>query len=149
MHKLLDERSAAIEGNISQASQTQAKAEAALEKYTAQLAEARAEAGTIRDLAHADGQKIVAASREQAAADAARIAASAHSQIEVDREAALVSLRKDVGSLALDLASAVIGETLADDAKATAIVDRFLDDLEKSERASSTAGEKEHRERRE
>ena len=142
MQKLLDERSAAIEGNIAKASETQAKAEAALEKYTAQLAEARAEAGTIRENAQADGQKIVTAAREQATIEATRIAASAQVQLEVERQAAVVSLRTDVGSLALDLASTVIGETLTDDAKAAAIVDRFLADLETSEKTSSTVGEK-------
>jgi len=142
MQKLLDERSAVIEGNIAKASETQAEAEAAREQYTAQLAGARAEAGAIREKAHADGQKILAASREQATTEATRIAASAHMQIEVERQAALVSLRTDVGSLALDLASTVIGETLSDDAKAAAIVDRFLSDLENSEKASSKVGEK-------
>ena len=41
---LLDARSAAIEGNIEKASAAQQEAEAALATYTAQLAEARAEA---------------------------------------------------------------------------------------------------------
>ena len=44
---MLDERSAAIEGNIAKADDAQRKAEAALEQYTAQLADARAEAGRI------------------------------------------------------------------------------------------------------
>lgn len=43
----------------------------------------------------------------------------------------------EVGTLAIDLASGVIGESLNDDAKAAAIVDRFLADLEASEKASS------------
>ena len=41
MKDLLDKRSAAIEGNIAKADEAQRKAEAALEEYTAQLAEAR------------------------------------------------------------------------------------------------------------
>ena len=42
----------------------------------------------------------------------------------------MASLRAEVGSLALDLASAVVGEHLAKDANATAYVDRFLADLQ-------------------
>ena len=53
-----------------------------------------------------------------------------------ERTAALVSLRAEVGSLALDLASGVIGEALRDDKKSTALVDRFLADLEASEKAA-------------
>ena len=130
MKKLLDERSAAIEGNIAKADEAQRKAEAALQEYTAALADARKEAGEIRDAAREDGKKIVAEAKDSAASEAARITASAHSQIEAERQAALVSLRGEVGTLALDLAGGVIGETLSDDAKAQAVVDRFLADLE-------------------
>jgi len=48
----------------------------------------------------------------------------------------VVSLRKEVGSLAIDLASGVVGESLSDDKKASALVDRFLADLEASEKAA-------------
>lgn len=136
MKKLLDERSAAIEGNIAKADEAQRKAEAALEEYTAQLADARREAGEIRDAAREDGKKIVAEAKENASAEAARLTAAAHAQIEAERQTAFVSLRGEVGTLALDLAGGVIGETLSDDAKAKAVVDRFLADLEASETAA-------------
>ncbi|MGP3535310.1 F0F1 ATP synthase subunit B [Microbacterium sp. RD1] len=136
MQKLLDERGAAIEGNIAKADEAQRQAEAALEQYTAQLAEARKEAGEIREAAREDGKKIVAEAKDTAAAEAARITATAHTQIEAERQTALVSLRSEVGTLALDLAGNVIGETLSDDQKAQAVVDRFLADLEASEKAA-------------
>ena len=136
MKKLLDERSAAIEGNIAKADKAQRKAEAALEEYTAQLADARREAGEIRDAAREDGKKIVAEAKESASAEAARLTAAAHAQIDAERQTAFVSLRGEVGTLALDLAGGVIGETLSDDAKAKAVVDRFLADLEASETAA-------------
>lgn len=130
MYALLDARSAAIEGNIAKADEAQKQAEAVLEEYTRQLAEARTEAGEIREAAREDGKKIVAEAKEAATGEAARITATAHTQIEAERQAALVSLRSEVGSLALDLAGGVVGETLSDDARATAVVDRFLADLE-------------------
>ncbi|WP_411720220.1 F0F1 ATP synthase subunit B [Mycetocola sp.] len=136
MQTMLDERSAAIEGNIAKADEAQRQAEAALEQYTAQLAEARQEAGRIRESAREDGKLIVTEARSQAMVEAARVTAGAQAQIEAERQAALVSLRSDVGTLAIDLAGNVIGETLADDAKATAIVDRFLAELEASEKAT-------------
>ncbi len=133
---MLDERSAAIEGNIAKADEAQKQAEAALEEYTRQLAEARTEAGEIREAAREDGKKIVAEAKQTASTEAARLTATAHTQIEAERQAALVSLRSEVGSLALDLAGGVVGETLSDDARATAVVDRFLADLEASEKAA-------------
>ena len=134
----LDARSEAIEGGIKQAEEAQAEAEAALEKYTAQLAEARAEAGEIRDAGREDGKRIRRRARRAGrTAEAARIAANAQAQIEAERAAALVSLRGEVGTLALDLASGVIGESLTDDKKASSVVDRFLADLAAAEQSSS------------
>ncbi|BDZ38649.1 F0F1 ATP synthase subunit B [Microbacterium suwonense] len=129
---MLDERAAAIEGNIAKADEAQKQAEAALEEYTRQLAEARTEAGEIREAAREDGKKIVAEAKTAATTEANRITSAAHTQIEAERQAALVSLRSEVGTLAIDLAGGVVGETLSDDARATAVVDRFLADLEKA-----------------
>ncbi|MDQ1215529.1 MULTISPECIES: F0F1 ATP synthase subunit B [Microbacterium] len=137
LNTVLDARSAAIEGNIAKADEAQRKAEAALEEYTAQLAEARKEAGEIRDAAREDGRKIVAEAKQNASAEAERLTTAAHTQIEAERQAAVVSLRSEVGTLALDLAGGVIGETLSDDQKAQAVVDRFLSELEASEKASN------------
>ncbi|GAA1322921.1 F0F1 ATP synthase subunit B [Leucobacter albus] len=133
---MLDARAEAIEGNIAKADEAQAKAEAALQEYTAQLASARQEAGEIREAARLDATKIVSKAKEDATSEQARITQAAQVQIEAERQSALVSLRKDVGSLAIDLASGVVGESLSDDKKASALVDRFLVDLEASERAA-------------
>ncbi|WP_110588368.1 F0F1 ATP synthase subunit B [Microbacterium suaedae] len=133
---MLDARSAAIEGNIEKADEAQRKAEAALAEYTQQLADARREAGEIREGARADGKKIVDEAKAGAQVEADRITAAAHAQIEAERQSAMVSLRSDVGTLALDLAGNVIGESVNDDQKAQGVVDRFLADLEASEKAA-------------
>ena len=137
LQTMLDARAEAIEGNIAKADEAQAKAEAALQEYTAQLAGAREEAGNIRDVARSDAAKIVSQAKEDALAEQARITHAAQVQIEAERQSAVVSLRKDVGTLAVDLASGVVGESLADDQKASALVDRFLADLEASEKAAN------------
>jgi F-type H+-transporting ATPase subunit b len=130
VQKLLDERAAAIEGRIDEAKNARAEAEQILDRYQQQLADARVEAGRIRDQAREDGKRIVEEQREAAQVEAARIVTQAQSQIESQRAQAIASLRAEVGSLALDLASAVVGEHLAKDANATAYVDRFLADLQ-------------------
>jgi len=135
--KTLDERTEVIEGGIKKAENAQAEATAALDEYKKQLADARAEAARIREQARLDGTAIVNELKEQATTEAARITANASAQIEAERQSALVSLRAEVGSLAIDLASGVIGETLSDDKKAAAVVDRFLAELEASEAAKA------------
>jgi F-type H+-transporting ATPase subunit b len=144
--ELYAERAAVIEGGMKQAEEAQAEAEAALEEYKAQLAEARAESARIREEARNEGATILAEMREKAAADAARITDSAHKQIEAERQQAVVQLRSEVGRLATDLASRIVGESLTDEARQSRVVDRFLTELEEAdtgqlrERARSGAG---------
>ncbi len=135
LQKTLDERSAAIEGGIAQAENAQAEAKEALDKYNALLAEARAEAASIRDQARAEGSQILQEMKTSAQAEADRIAQSAQAQIEAERHQAVVSLRKEVGNLALDLASAVVQERLSEDAKAASVIDKLLADLDKEAKA--------------
>ncbi|WP_066519463.1 F0F1 ATP synthase subunit B [Curtobacterium ammoniigenes] len=135
--KMLDERTDAIEGGIKKAEAAQEQAAAALDEYNKQLAEARAEAARIREQARADATAIGHELRARAEADATRLTANAQAQIEAERQSALQSLRSEVGSLAIDLASGVIGESLKDDARAAAVVDRFLADLQSAPVASA------------
>lgn len=137
VQKTLDERTSAIEGGIAQAETAQAEAKEALDKYTALLQEARAEAAEIRDKARAEGAHIIAEMKETAQAEAQRVTAQAQAQIEAERQQAVLSLRKEVGSLALDLAAAVVQERLSEDAKAASVVDKLLADLDKEQASSA------------
>jgi F-type H+-transporting ATPase subunit b len=128
--KLLSEREDAIQGGINRADEAQAEAQAVLQQYRAQLDDARHEASRIREEAHEQGAQIIAEMRERAEAEARRITDAAQSQIEADRQQALVSLRAEVGSLATELASRIVGESLADTARQGRMVDRFLDEIE-------------------
>ena len=58
--KAYAERTAAIEGGIEDAQKAQKEAQAALEKYNAQLAEARHDAARIREEAKEQGAQIIA-----------------------------------------------------------------------------------------
>lgn len=134
---VLDERTAKIEGGIAQAETAQAEAAAQLAEYQQLLADARSEAARIRDDARTEGAQIVAESRTKAQEEAARLVETAHKQIEAERQQAAVSLREDVGTLATQLASKIVGESLEDEARRSRVVDRFLDDLEASNAATS------------
>ena len=77
------ERTAAIQGGIEKAEKAQEAAEAALQEYNDQLAEARTEAARIREDAKTQGTQILAELREQAQAEAARIKASGRGSARV------------------------------------------------------------------
>jgi F-type H+-transporting ATPase subunit b len=123
-------RRAAIEGGIERAEAMQAEAKAALEQYRAQLAEARGEAAQIRDQARAEGQQILEELRIQAQEESARIVARGEEQLATARQQVVNELRGQIGTLAVQLAGQVVGESLADDARRRGTVDRFLAELD-------------------
>jgi F-type H+-transporting ATPase subunit b len=130
MEELYAERAAAIEGGMQQAQEAQAAANAAKEQYEAQLREARTEANKIREDARGQGAAIVSEMRSQAQAEAGRITESAKKQVDAERQAAVVQLRTEVGTISTDLASRIVGESLHDEARQKGIIDRFLAELE-------------------
>lgn len=137
---VLDERTAKIEGGLAQAETAQAEAAAALAEYHQQLQDARTEAARIREDARVEGGTIVAELRAKATEDAARIAETAQRQIEAERQQAAVTLKADVGTLATELASKIVGESLEDEARRSRVVERFLDDLEATTTANAGKG---------
>jgi F-type H+-transporting ATPase subunit b len=136
--KTLQERTDAIEGGLKRADEAQAEANRTLKEYREQLAEARHEASRLREEATEQGAQIKAELRAEGEAERQRIVEAAHAQLEADRQQALTSLRAEIGALAVDLASRVVGESLADEARQSRTVDRFLEQLE--EQSGSTTG---------
>ena len=132
--KAFTARTEAIQGGMERAEKAQLEAQRALVQYNDQLSKAREEAQTLREEARAQGSAIVEELRAKAQEEAARITAAAHASIEAERQQAVTSLRNEVGTLAVELASKIVGEALEDQARQSRIVDRFLDDLEKSKK---------------
>ncbi len=128
--KTMDARTEAIEGRLAAAEKAQEEAAAKTANIEAEQAAARSEAAAIREEARAEGASILAEAKAYAASEAARIIATGKTTVEAETQAALVALRAEVGSLAIDLASKVVGESLKNDKLATGVVDSFLAELE-------------------
>ncbi|WP_446721089.1 F0F1 ATP synthase subunit B [Luteococcus sp. H138] len=124
------ERSEAIQGGLERAERAQAEAEAARQQYDAQLSSARDEAARIREEAKNQGAQILAEMRDQATKESNRILETAQAKIAAERTQAMNQLTSEVGGLATTLAGRIVGESLDDDQRARATVDRFLADLE-------------------
>ena len=90
--------------------------------------------------ARAEAGQIVAEARQKATAEAARVTETAQRQIEAERQQAAVALRTDVGALATELASKIVGESLADEARRSRVVERFLDELDAQTTATAGKG---------
>jgi F-type H+-transporting ATPase subunit b len=141
LEKAYSDRTAAIEGGMHKAEEAQQQAQAALEQYKTQLAEARAEASGIRQEAQERGAAIIAELRAQAQVEANRLTEAAHKQIEAERQQAVVSLRSEVGRLSTELASRIVGESLHDETRQSGIVERFIAELESGAVRPETVGQ--------
>jgi F-type H+-transporting ATPase subunit b len=120
----------AIEGGIQRAETAQAEANQLLEQYRTQLAEARTEAARIRDEARADAEGIRQDVLAKAREESDRIISAGREQLAAQRESIVRDLRSEVGTLAVDLASKIVGESLADEARSRGTVERFIADLD-------------------
>ncbi len=132
IQQTLSERTEMIEGGLARSEEAQTEAKQLLDQYREQLAEARHEAARLREEAREQGAQIIAEMREQAQAEARRVTEAAQAQIEAERQQALHALRAEVGTLATELASRIVGESLTDEARQSRMVDRFLTELEVS-----------------
>ncbi|MBX6355696.1 MAG: F0F1 ATP synthase subunit B [Micromonosporaceae bacterium] len=135
MEATFQARVEAIEGGIKKAEQAQAEAARLLEQYRAQLAEAQTEAARIRDEARADAEGIRRDLLAKAQEERDRIIAAGRESLAAERQGIIQQLRTEVGALAVDLASRIVGESLADEARQRGTVERFLNELETSSAA--------------
>ncbi|MER7165006.1 F0F1 ATP synthase subunit B [Micromonospora sp. NPDC000207] len=130
MEDMYQARVDAIEGGIKRAEAAQAEANQLLEQYRTQLAEVRTEAAKIRDNARADAEAIRTEILGKAREESDRVIAAGREALAVERETLVRELRAEVGGLAVDLASKIVGESLADEARRKGTVERFLTGLE-------------------
>ncbi len=138
IYDMLDAREKQITDGLAAADRAQEHQALAAREREETLRAANADAQQIRQKAAEDAARVVAQAQQDARAEADRIAQTAQRQIEAERQAAQISLRSDVGLLAVELAERIVGEQLRDTALTTRVVDRYLDDLDQ---ASARAGE--------
>ena len=101
-----------------------------MEKYNAQLADARAEAAEIREQARERGKLIEAEAKEAAEAESRRIVASGEKQLEASRAQVVSELRSDIGQNSISLAEKLLGGELSDATKQSSTIDSFLSELD-------------------
>jgi len=128
--KMLDERAKAIEGRLADAEAAQKAAEERTMAVEAEQEKLRTESSAIREEARAEGAAILSEMKSQAAIDAERLTQIAKSALEAERDSAVRALRQEIGGLAIELASKIVGAKLEDDAVANKVVDDFIAELE-------------------
>jgi F-type H+-transporting ATPase subunit b len=143
INKAMVQRQETIRRQFQEAEEAKTRLEAAEAELREQLASARADAARQKEEAREQGAQILADLRAHAQVESERIIKAAHQQIEAERSRTIAALRAEVGTLAVELAGRVVGESLTDDARQRRVVERFLAEVEsRGEGASATSAGK-------
>jgi F-type H+-transporting ATPase subunit b len=127
--KMLDDRAASIRKDIEQASASREDAEKLKQRYEQAMANARSEANRLRQEKVREGDaekdKIMGHAREEAR----RLVEDAQSQISAAVSEAKRELRKEVGSISVEIAARILGREV-DQNVHRQMIDDFLRNLE-------------------
>ncbi len=130
MSKTMEARQAAIAGEVTAAEKAKEEAESLVSDYKARLADAKTEGNSIVEEARQTAEQMRTDIIAKAEADAEQIRAKAREDAAGEKARALADAKSQVGSISVDLAEKIVGESL--DAQAHQdLINRYLSDLEK------------------
>jgi F-type H+-transporting ATPase subunit b len=119
-----------IRSQIDDSKAAKERLEAAEAEYKQAVADTRTDAARIREEARVQGQQIIEEMSAQAQETAARIREANQARLETEHQLLLVQLRSELGELAVELASRIIGHELSGDARQRQLVDDFINTLD-------------------
>lgn len=127
--KAINERKEFIEMSLLSAKQANEKLATIQAEGEKLLADAKAQQKDIIAGAMQEKQQIVRAAQEEAQASANQMIEEARQSILAEKERALQDVRKEVATLALDIAEKVIGERMKDDEVQQKTIEQLIDHL--------------------
>jgi F-type H+-transporting ATPase subunit b len=140
--KAFKDRRANIEGKLEKAEKDREEAEQLLEQYRGRLREAEDETRRILDEARANAERVRRELLAKAETDAGRELDRARQAIRAERDQAILQLRNEVGTLAVELATRVVGDSLDRD-RQLRLVDEYIDELGNQAQAGALTGRRE------
>ena len=140
--KAFKDRRANIEGKLEQAERDREEAEGLLEQYRRRLRDAEDETLRILEEARANAERVRRDLMAKAEADAGRELDRARQAIRGERDQAIRQLRNEVGTLAVELATRVVGDSL-DRERQLRLVDEYIDELGNQAQAGAMTGRRE------
>jgi F-type H+-transporting ATPase subunit b len=127
-NQILSERTENIEGKLKQAEQERQQAEELLREYRERLASAEDEAQRIIDESRANAERLRRDLMDKAEQEADRVIEQGREAIRGERDRAVRELRTEVGSLAVELATRVVGDSLDRD-RQLRLIDQYIEQL--------------------
>jgi F-type H+-transporting ATPase subunit b len=137
--QVLKERTENIEGKLQQAERERQQAEELLRQYRERLASAEQEAQRIIDEARANAERLRKDLMSKAEQEADRAINQGREAIRGERDRAMRELRTEVGSLAVELATRVIGDSLDRD-RQLRLIDQYIEQIGEHAQAGAMTG---------
>ena len=129
IQKALRKRDEEIQESIDTARRTQAEMEALQAQNQQLLIEAREERTRIIADAEKTRKDMIEGARDEAKAAAQKVAADARRDIDNMRKSAMVELKKEVGTMAIEIAEQVLRKDLKNDQSQKAYVQELVSNL--------------------
>lgn len=131
LNRLLDERAAAIQGQMEEAEKARQEAEAQKREYNEQLADAKGEGNRVIEEAKQTAEQLRRDIVAKAEAEAEAIKARAQAEADQERERLVSELRAEVGRLSVELAGRIVGKEL-DESRHQDLVDEYITRLSRN-----------------
>lgn len=128
MGKMLDERSAKIQGQMEQAETERQQAEQLRRQYEEQLADARSQGNTIVEEARSQAERVRADVLAKAEEEAQQIRERARADIESERGRIVQDLRGQVATLSVELAGKIVQRELNPE-QHRQLVDQYINEM--------------------
>lgn len=124
--KGMNDRTERIRSDLEAAEHARMSAEAERADVEAQLRDARAEAGRIIDQARIQADQVRADLQRRAESDIAEMRVRAEGEVGAARAAAEADVRREVASLAMGAAEAVVGQQLTDQQTQIQLIEDYI-----------------------
>jgi F-type H+-transporting ATPase subunit b len=128
LNKMLDERTAKIQGELEKAESTRVDADKVLADYRSQLSGARDEANRIIEEARKTADQLRRDLQAKAEQESQATVGRAQEEIRAERDRVFQELRGQVGEIAVELAARVVGQSL-DKASHERLIDEYIDQV--------------------
>jgi F-type H+-transporting ATPase subunit b len=142
INQAFKDRRANIEGKLEQAEREREEADQLLEQYRRRLGDAEDETMRILEEARANAERVRRELLGKAEADAGRELDRARQAIRAERDQAILQLRNEVGTLAIELATRVVGDSLDRD-RQLRLVDEYIEEIGNQAQAGALTGRRE------
>jgi F-type H+-transporting ATPase subunit b len=124
----IDKREKTIKDSLESAQSDREEAQSLLEKHQAMMQTAENEAHKIIADYKAKAEKMHKELTAQAKQEAEKIVKKAQSELEGEKEAAMVALRRDIADMVVNATKKFIGDTL-DDERQKRLIDEYIAEI--------------------